>query len=163
MKKKINIREIEPRDNAVIAQIIRLALEEYGEAQEGTVYTDPETDHLFEVFQETTRGKYFIAEYNNEIIGGSGIYPTNNLPNGYAELVKIYLKKEYRGRGFGKILIEESMNYAIIQGYSHLYLESFPSLKEAIKLYEKIGFKTISKRLGNSGHFACNVWMTKKL
>lgn len=163
MNEKINIRKIQLKDNPSIAQIIRTALEEYGEAQEGTVYTDPETDHIFEVFQKTPKCSYFIAEYNNEIIGGSGIYPTKNLPQGYAELVKIYLKKEYRGKGFGQILMENSINYAIKQGYSHLYLESFPSLKEAIQLYKKIGFKTISNRLGDSGHFACKVWMTMAL
>lgn len=163
MTEKINIREIQPEDDPAIAKIIRTALEEYDEAQEGTVYTDPETDHLFEVFSQTPDSSYFIAEYNNEVIGGSGIYPTKNLPKGYTELVKIYLKKEYRGKGLGRILMKKSIQYAIEQGYSHLYLESFPSLKEAIQLYNKFGFKIVSNRLGDSGHFACNVWMVKEL
>src|SRR5690554_1037359 len=77
----------------------------------------------------------------------------------YAELVKIYLKSEHRGKGIGKQLIDKSIASAKEQGYTHLYLESFPSLKEAIVLYEKIGFKRIEKPLGDSGHFACDVWM----
>lgn len=163
MIKEVNIRKIRPKDNPSIAKIIRTSLEEYGEAQEGTVYTDPETDHLFDLFSKMPRSSYFIAEYDNKTIGGSGIYPTPNLPQGYAELVKIYLQQEYRGKGLGRRLMQKSIHYAKQQGYTHLYIESFPSLKEAIQLYKKFGFKRVSKRLGNSGHFACNVWMVKKI
>jgi len=163
MKSNILIRKIQPKDNPLIAKIIRTALEEYDEAKPGTVYTDPTTDHLHETFSGVSKSGYFIAEIDGEIIGGCGIYPTKNLPAGYVELVKIYLKNEYRGKGIGKLLMNKSIEYANEQGYTHLYLESFPSLKEAIVLYEKIGFQRIEKPLGDSGHFACDVWMVMEL
>lgn len=163
MQKEIVIRKIELKDNAIIAKIIRTALEEYGEAKPGTVYTDPTTDKLFELFSAAPKSAYFIAKLDGEILGGCGIYPTLNLPDGYAELVKIYLKKEFRGTGIGQKLLAHSAAYAKEIGYSYLYLESFPSLKEAIQLYVKMDFKTIAKPLGNSGHFACDVWMVKEL
>lgn len=163
MQIDLNIRKIQQQDNPVIANIIRTSLEEYGEDKPGTVYTDPTTDALFELFMSTPKSAYFTATLNGEIIGGCGIYPTLNLPEGYAELVKIYLKKEFRGRGIGKRLMNRSLDYAKEIGYTHLYLESFPSLKEAIHLYEKIGFERIKQPLGDSGHFACDVWMVKKL
>ncbi|RFC54179.1 GNAT family N-acetyltransferase [Brumimicrobium aurantiacum] len=159
MKNNIHIRKIQPKDNPKIAKIIRQSLEEYDLAKPGTVYTDPTTDALFESFENIDKSVYFIATLNGEIIGGSGIFPTNNLPDGYAELVKIYLKNEYRGKGIGKQLMNKCIAYAKEQGYTHLYLESFPSLKEAIVLYEKIGFERVEKPLGDSGHFACDVWM----
>ncbi|PWH85593.1 GNAT family N-acetyltransferase [Brumimicrobium oceani] len=159
MSENLIIREIQPSDNPTIAKIIRTALEEYDEAKPGTVYTDPTTDELYETFFSVPKSEYFIAEINGEVIGGSGIYPTKNLPIGYAELVKIYLKSEYRGQGIGKQLMNKCIAYAKEQGYTHLYLESFPSLKEAIVLYEKIGFERVEKPLGDSGHFACDVWM----
>lgn len=163
MKSNILIREIELQDNPLIAKVIRTALEEYDEAKPGTVYTDPTTDTLFEIFSTTQKSVYYIAEYKGSVIGGCGIYPTKNLPEGYAELVKIYLKKEYRGKGIGRLLMDKSIASAKEQGYTHLYIESFPSLKEAIELYQKIGFKIIAKPLGDSGHFACDVWMVKEL
>nr|WP_299206207.1 GNAT family N-acetyltransferase [uncultured Brumimicrobium sp.] len=92
MKNNILIRKIQPSDNPFIAKIIRTALEEYGEAKPGTVYTDPTTDELYKTFSSAPKSGYFIAELDGEVIGGSGIYPTKNLPKGYAELVKIYLK-----------------------------------------------------------------------
>lgn len=159
MKNNITIRSIQPKDNPFIAKIIRTALEEYDEAKPGTVYTDPTTDELYQTFSAAPKSGYFIAELEEKIIGGCGIYPTKNLPDGYAELVKIYLQSEYRGKGIGKQLMDKSIAYAKEQGYTHLYLESFPSLKEAIVLYEKIGFERVAEPLGDSGHFACDVWM----
>lgn len=162
MKEEIHYRKIQPTDNPEIAKIIRTALEEYDEAKPGTVYTDPTTDALFELFSIPKSG-YFIAELNGEILGGCGIFPTLNLPDGFAELVKIYLKKEYRGMGIGRELMNRSTDFARKSGYTHLYLESFPSLKEAIQLYQKMDFKKVLKPLGDSGHFACDVWMVKEL
>ena len=96
-------------------------------------------------------------------MGGCGIYPTDGLPINYAELVKFYLLTESRGKGIGKELMKKSFISALEFGYEALYLESFPELGDAIMMYDKAGFKHIDKPLGNSGHFACNIWMVKNL
>lgn len=163
MQSDLKIRKIKAEDNPFIAKIIRDALEEYNEAKPGTVYTDPTTDEIFETFDSTPKSAYFIAELKGEVIGGSGVFPTKGLPQAYAELAKIYLSAKSRGKGIGKTLMDECIAYAKAEGYTHLYLESFPSLKEAIHLYEKVGFKRVDERLGNSGHFACDVWMVLEL
>ena len=46
-----SIRFIEPKDNVTLAAVIRAALTEFGANKPGTVYYDPTTDHLFELFQ----------------------------------------------------------------------------------------------------------------
>ena len=38
---KINYRQVEKRDNSLLAGIIRKVFEEYGAPREGTVYSDP--------------------------------------------------------------------------------------------------------------------------
>lgn len=158
----LQIRPIKPSDNPKIARVIRKALEEYGENKPGTVYTDPTTDDLFGLFQ-TADSCYFIAEADGKIIGGCGVFPTKGLPDGYGELVKLYLDSDFRGHGFGKRLMQKSIAYASETNYTHLYLESIPALNEAVHLYEKMGFQTIDHRLGASGHFSCNLWMKLKL
>ena len=155
-------RNITPEDNLSIAFVIRRALEDFGVNKPGTVYTDPTTDALFELFQQQN-SIYWIATHNNEVIGGCGIYPTPGLPKGTGELVKLYLLKEYRGTGIGKKLMLKSIESAKKMGYSALYLESLPELNNAIHLYQKIGFKQIDNRLGESGHFACDLWMIKTI
>lgn len=162
MPLNITIRNIEHKDNAAIAVIIRTSLAEFGANKPGTVYFDPTTDALYELFQ--TKGSYyFVAEENGTLLGGGGIFPTENLPAGTCELVKMYLHKDARGKGLGKLLIERCLNWAKENGYTHVYLETMPELKQALKVYELFGFEYLNGPLGNSGHFGCDRWMLKKL
>jgi len=158
----INLRTIKESDNIALAKILRDALDEFNIPKKGTVYTDPTTDNLHQLFK-APGSTYYVVEENGRILGGCGIFPTEGLPAGYAELVKLYLAKESRGMGIGKILIEKCSETAKELGYTHLYLESFPAFESAIRLYEKYGFSRLTTSLGNSGHYACNIWMQKDL
>lgn len=155
---EIKFRTIEQNDNAILAELIRNVFREFGIDQPGTVFTDPTTDYLFELFG-TPNSIYWVAEANGSIIGGCGIYPTPGLPDGCAELVKLYLLPEARGKGIGLTLMQKSIASAVDFGFTHLYLESLPELSKAVNMYEKAGFRHISEPMGNSGHFACNIRM----
>ena len=159
---KLTFRKIVPQDNPIIARVIRKALEEYGAAQPGTVYTDPTTDALYELFQQPG-SVYWIVEHNDTVVGGCGLYPTEGLQKGYVELVKLYLSKEMRGKGVGAKLMLKTIESAKEMGYKALYLESIPALNHAVTLYEKMGFEKTTQRLGDSGHFSCDLWMVKDL
>lgn len=157
---EIKIRTIQQKDNKALAQLIRDTLKEFGANRAGTVYYDESTDHLFKVFQ-TPRSIYFIAELNEVIVGGGGIYPTQGLPSDTCELVKMYLYPHVRGIGLGRLLIQKCIAYAKEAGYKNIYLESMPELKQALKAYEKSGFTFIDHPMGNSGHFGCDLWMLR--
>jgi putative acetyltransferase len=159
---KLTTRPITPGDNPVIAKIIRDTLAEFGANHPGTVYYDPTTDALFELFQ-TEKAIYNIAELNGEIVGGGGIYPTEGLPPDTCEFVKMYLLPAARGTGLGKKLIGQCLAQAKENGYNKVYLESMPELKQALKVYEKFGFEYLNGPLGNSGHTGCSLWMLKSL
>ena len=156
------IRKIVADDNAVMAGIIRNSLLEFRAAKPGTVYFDESTDHLSNIFV-TEKSAYFILESAGEIAGGGGFYPTNGLPPDTCELVKMYLHKKFRRKGFGEMLLQKCIDEAKKCGYKNMYLESMPELTNAIAMYEKNGFQYISKPLGNSGHTGCDVWMIKEL
>jgi len=158
----IAFRHIEKKDNKEIADLIRTVFREFKIDRPGTVYFDQTTDDLYTLFQK--HGSiYWIAEEGSKIIGGCGIYATPGLPEGCAELVKLYLSSAHRGKGIGRHLLEKSIESAKRSGYSQLYLESLPELGKAIGLYKKAGFEFIPGPLGNSGHFGCNIWMLKDL
>lgn len=154
----INFRKIKESDNEAMAKIIRGVTKSFGLDKPGTVYTDASTDNLFALFS-LKNAVYWVAEEEEKLVGGGGIYPTEGLPLGCVELVKLYLLEQTRGRGLGKKLMEKCIQSAKEMGFNQIYLESFPELKVAIAMYEKMGFKRLSAPLGNSGHFACNVWM----
>ena len=102
---KIRIRPIGLSDNPEIAAVIRHILAEFGANKPGTVYFDPTTDALYQLFS-TENSAYFIAESAGKIVGGAGVYPTPGLPVGCCELVKLYLVPEMRGQGLGMTLME---------------------------------------------------------
>ncbi|EOR94462.1 hypothetical protein ADIARSV_2308 [Arcticibacter svalbardensis MN12-7] len=158
----IKIRQIKETDDKGLAKIIRDSLTEHDVPKIGTVYSDPTTDHLFTLF--TSVGSlYYIVEEDGVLLGGCGVFPTEGLPNGCAELVKLYLSEDSRGKGTGKLLLEKCFIAAVELGYTQLYLESFPSLGKAVSLYLKSGFYHLPNALGNSGHHACTIWMIKDL
>lgn len=159
----VSIRKIQPTDNVLLAKIIRNAFDEFGAPKTGTVYSDPTTDQLFELFGASPKSACFVAEENSTVLGCCGIYPTEGLDQGYAELVKFYLAKEARGKGIGKALFEQSIKESKKLGYTHLYIESQPSFDKAVRLYERYGFNYLKQPLGNSGHDNCDIWMVKKL
>jgi putative acetyltransferase len=152
------IRDITPEDNPTLAVIVRDTLAEFGANHPGTVYYDPTTDDLFKLFR-VQHARYFVAEVNGKIVGGGGIYPTEGLPSDTCELVKMYLIPEGRGFGLGRTLIEKCMTAATEEGFSKIYLETMPELRQALKVYEKFGFRYLPGPMGNSGHYGCEKWM----
>jgi putative acetyltransferase len=162
MDEKLTIREVKPEDNFQLAKIIRDVFEEYHTPKSGTVYSDPTTDNLFQMFR-ARQSILWIAELDNQVIGSCGIYPTEGLSEDMVELVKFYLSPSSRRKGVGKKLIEQTIQSALDFGYKRLYLESFPEFSKAIHMYEKLGFKRIDHSQGNTGHTSCCVWMIKEL
>lgn len=158
----ITIRTIEPADNPGLAVIIRNTLTEFGANHPGTVYYDPTTDALYELFQ-TPGSIYYVAFKDGKLMGGAGIFPSNGLPAGTCELVKMYLLPEARGLGLGRLLIEKALAFAKEAGYRQVYLETMPELRKAVSVYEKFDFRYLDGPLGNTGHFGCGIWMLKKL
>lgn len=152
------IREIQPEDNQAIEQIIRNCFYEYSLPLQGTAYEDEATKQMFENYQGD-REVYFIMQYKSEVKGGGGIKPLKGFENDICEIQKLYFAPEIRGKGWGKEIVWACLRTAKAMGYKKCYLESASSLKEAVGLYEKLGFKTLDKQLGETGHFACGVFM----
>ena len=158
----IQIRTIQPSDNSGLAALIRDTMAEFGVNRPGTVYFDPRTDDLYQLFR-TPHSIYYVAEQDGQLSGGAGIFPSPGLPEGVCELVKMYLQKETRGKGLGRLLIETCLESARTMGYKKIYLETMPELTKAISMYERFGFTFLRGPMGDTGHFGCEVWMIKEL
>jgi len=162
MMPPVFIREIGASDDAVVARIIRTSLEDFGAVKPGTVYYDETTDRLHDVFL-APGSRYYVVLIDGEVVGGAGIYPTEGLPDGTCELVKMYVSAAARGKGLGKLLLEKCMEAARNEGYSKMYIETMPELTRAIAMYQQYGFHDIPGAMGNSGHSGCDLFMIKDL
>ncbi|MCH5462003.1 GNAT family N-acetyltransferase [Lactobacillus sp. LC28-10] len=158
----MKIREIKPADDAQMAKILRSSLEQLHLNLPGTAYFDPFVDHLSEWYQKTAVAKYFVAVTDaDRVVGGCGVGPIAP-EEGIAELQKLYVDPEYRQHGTARQLLPACFDYAKAH-YQSLYLETFASMKPANELYQKVGFKQLSKPLPQSEHSACDTWYMKSL
>ncbi|MGJ8745983.1 GNAT family N-acetyltransferase [Polaribacter sp.] len=160
--KEFIIREIKPSDNAKLAKVIRAVLIELNVPKVGTAYEDKATDTMFETYQKD-KAIYFVVEHNNNIVGGAGIAQLDNFEGNTCELQKMYFSPITRGKGIGAKLISKCLEKAKEFGFDNCYLETMPYMHAAKKLYQKYGFTSLEKPLGNTGHYSCNVWMVKEI
>ncbi|WP_431135428.1 GNAT family N-acetyltransferase [Psychroserpens mesophilus] len=161
-KDTIVIREIRPEDNPQIEAVIKGCFPEFKIPLKGTAYEDAETPFIYESYQGD-REIYFVVANGNEVLGGAGIKQLKDIDANVCELQKMYFSPKIRGRGFGKKLFEKCLASAKDFGFEMCYLETASQLKAAIHIYEDFGFEHRTEPLGNTGHYSCGVWMTKKL
>jgi putative acetyltransferase len=67
-----------------------------------------------------------------------------------AEIKRVFVKKDYRRKGFAKFIMQTLEQKAREKGYSKLILETGNLLKSALELYTYIGFEIIE----NYGQYA---------
>ncbi|MDG2194225.1 MAG: GNAT family N-acetyltransferase [Polaribacter sp.] len=156
------IREIQPKDNMQVAQVIRDVLIELNVPKVGTAYEDKALEDMCETYNKTT-STYYVIEHCQKIIGGAGIAQLDNYDGNICEFQKMYFLKEARGKGLGSKMIAICLAKAKQFGFEKCYLETMPYMESAKALYAKNGFTSLDKPLGNTGHYSCNVWMLKEL
>ena len=82
--------------------------------------------------------------------------------NECAEVKRVFLKPEYRGRGISKKLMAQLENAVKAKGYRYLILESGEPLVAAMALYKKIGYGIIPN-YGPYADMPDSICMKKKL
>tara|TARA_B100000427_G_C15418051_1_gene555090 strand:+ start:51 stop:527 length:477 start_codon:yes stop_codon:yes gene_type:complete len=158
----LKIREVIRSDNPYLAIVIRRVLKEMKVPLKGTAYADRELDNMYKAYS-IPRSRYFVVEFNGQILGGAGIMPLNKGAKNICELQKMYLDPKARGKGVGTNLLELCLSFARENNFSLCYLETMPYMLDAQELYRKNGFIYINNPMGDTGHYSCPVWMTKEL
>ena len=159
----MRLRKIEESDNRIIAGIIRSNLKAVGLDIPGTAYYDESLDNLSEYYLEDPQKRFYYIATDDEgkVIGGVGIADIR-LFDDCAELQKLYLSDESKGKGLSPIMMKAAENKALELGYKRIYLETHTTLEVAICLYEKLGYKCIEKPAGIV-HSAMNRFYLKEL
>ncbi len=111
------------------------------------------SDYFYESLLAELPEAFIVAEVEKRLVG----YIMCKIEYGFSNFKKLgFVKKghvvsvavlpEYRQRGIGRALVEESMAGVKLKKSDELYLEVRCSNNEAIRLYEKLGF-VIKQRL----------------
>lgn len=86
------------------------------------------------------RGKCFVAEEDNQIIGVYVLLPTRPKT---VELVNIAVLEPLQGRGIGKRLVTNAIQTAASRGYKTLEVGTGNSSIGQLAFYQKCGFRII--------------------
>ena len=91
---------------------------------------------------ESPNSYYLVARDNSNIVGFAGIKLV--IPDG--DIMNIVVKKDFRKKGLGSLLLKNLIDLAKSLGVKTIFLEVDDKNFPAISLYNKFGFKNISKR-----------------
>ena len=105
------------------------------------------SDYFYESLLEELPEAFVVAEISNKIVG----YIMCKMEHGFSNFKKLgFVKKghvvsiavldEYRKKGIGKALVEESVIGIQARNCDEFYLEVRCSNTDAVRLYEKLGF-----------------------
>ncbi|MTB49615.1 GNAT family N-acetyltransferase [Lewinella sp. W8] len=162
----LQLRPISPEDNARVADIIRTVMPEYDCVGEGYSINDPEIDDMSGAYSGDG-SQFYVLETVGEgepvIIGCAGYGPLVGGDGSVCELRKMYLLREGRGLGGGRMLMEACLAGARTDGYRTIYLETVTAMTEAAGLYRAYGFSYLDGPMGATGHSGCDLFMARKL
>jgi putative acetyltransferase len=80
---------------------------------------------------------FFIARVDGKAVGCGGIA----FENGFAELKRMYVRPDARGKGVVQAVIAQLEAEAKVRGVTRLLLETGDVLHAALRVYERAGFK----------------------
>ncbi|MEO8513009.1 MAG: GNAT family protein [Ignavibacteria bacterium] len=93
-------------------------------------------------FKEAEGKIYLVAEVKNEITGFISFDNWDTRRTSHTGLFSIFIKKKWRGKGIGKILINGMLKWGESNPVNKkISLAVFSTNKNAIALYKKLGFK----------------------
>ncbi|QNP40490.1 GNAT family N-acetyltransferase [Lysobacter solisilvae (ex Woo and Kim 2020)] len=156
------IRPIQPRDDAAVASIIRTVMPEFGATGDGFAINDPEVDWMQRAYS-LPRSAYFVVDLGGKVVGGGGVAPLLGGEEDTCELRKMYFLRTIRGQGVGSAMLLRCLEAARAFGFRQCYLETLSGMNDAIRLYERHGFKRIGAPRGRTGHGGCNTFYLLEL
>lgn len=101
-----------------------------------------------------------VVAYENDVPVGSASF--KKYDDECAEVKRVFVKQEYRGRGISNILMKMLEERAREKGFKYFILESGEPLVSAMALYRKSGYKVIPN-YGQYVDMEESVCMKKKL
>ncbi|HEY9745237.1 MAG TPA: GNAT family N-acetyltransferase [Oculatellaceae cyanobacterium] len=108
----------------------------------GLPYTQEPDDRDFDnlvIAYGSPRSCFWVVEdENGRVLGCGGLKERSSE---MAEVRKLYLHPDARGKGLGKRLLQCIIDFARAAGYRVVMLETSSKLPEACKLYERFGFQ----------------------
>jgi putative acetyltransferase len=154
---EIELRRFQPGDGVAFRALNEQWIQKYFviEEKDLEVLSDP-VGHILD-----RGGHIFMAVAGVSRIGTCALL---TMEPGSFEVAKMAVDEHFRGEGIGRALLEYTVTEARKLGTRRLYLETNSTLKNAIHVYESVGFRHLApERITPSPYARANVFMEKLL
>lgn len=104
-------------------------------------------DLSFQNFEEEVAGlpgdydPILIALWNNDV---AGCVALRAIDGEVCEMKRLYVRAAFRRKGIGASLAERIIAIARDRGFQRMRLDTLPSMREAIPMYESLGFRDVA-------------------
>ena len=92
---------------------------------------------------ESLPGDYdpiLLARWNDEV---AGCVALRAIDSAVCEMKRLYVRPQFRGKNIGRSLAETVIAEARRRGFKRMRLDTLPTMREAMPLYESLGFVDI--------------------
>ncbi len=157
----LTVRLFEPRDQGAVVKIIKTVFDEYGFGWEPDGYT--RDVHQVLEFYGPPDNSFWVGELAGVVIGCGGLLTFAKLPGNVGEtiehdgqvrvaatdceLMRLYVLPAGRGKGVGTGLLNAIIDDACSRGCTLMEIWSDFNLKDAHRMYERLGAKVVGQRL----------------
>lgn len=119
-------REIKSACPFTIEDIVGMPLADYVAHAVDTICPD-----------DASSARFYLLVADDVAVAMGGL---RRLPDGSAEIVRIYTDPAYRGNGYGTRVLKKLMADAVSLGYETLKLDTGMFMESAHRIYESLGF-----------------------
>jgi L-amino acid N-acyltransferase YncA len=138
----ILIREVHETDLHSILEIYNQGIID----RIATLEEAPKDEAYIKEWFEKHSGRYkaIVAEVEGQIVGWASLnqYNGRSAYNGVAD-ISVYISRDFRGKGIGKILLRELESTAKENGFHKMVLFTFPFNQLGQGLYNKMGLREV--------------------
>ncbi|MGB5722819.1 MAG: GNAT family N-acetyltransferase [Parasphingorhabdus sp.] len=159
----IQTRLYQPADRRAFIDLNRDWIEEYFVMEE----SDREQLEELEASILGRGGRIVVATLDETVVGTGAILPPHHNPGDgrvWLEIVKMAARKQLRGKGIGRAVMDALVDQARAMDADAIWLETNGDLRAAIRLYERSGFRHLgTDELWPTPYARCNVQMILEL
>jgi phosphinothricin acetyltransferase len=138
----VSVRRAKPDDAAAICTIYNQGIED----RVATLETEPRTPEERRQWMaaRAPRHPVVVAVTDGQVVGWGSLNSFNPRP-AYDPVVdlSVYVERGWRGRGVGRVLMQDLVTLGKTLGYHKIVLATFPYNEAGVTLYRKMGFTPV--------------------
>jgi GNAT superfamily N-acetyltransferase len=140
---QLRIRRYSPDDHVTVVALHQECLAQVGLWPGDGVYYDDDFARVEEVYLRA-RGEFLVGEVQDEIAAMGGL---RRVSDGIAEMVRLRVRPDQQGQGYGAALVTVLQERALELGYRVLRADTTVKQPVAMELYRSFGWCEIDRKV----------------